>query len=495
MTIEEIIKMQEAVEDQSNVISLLKQGRSQSLSKPELTIKDLDPLLHDINDHGKRPDKRVRSDAEDNRMQANTIHVTGTDTTTEGNYKPVPVARISLALQQLIVNRAVAFLFGNPPTQQADPREGTKEEEVLNSLNQVLNKAKTKTINRQVARDVFEYTEAAEYWYTVPLQQPTDNYGFESKYKLKCSIFSPSLGDTLYPYFDAIGDLIAFSREYDITQTDRTKKHYFETYSASNFYRWTIVNGKWQMDEGYPKKNPIGKIPVVYSCQPHPEWALVQGLIDRLETLLSNFADTNDYHASPKIFVTGDIHGWAQKGESGAVIEGSENSSAQYLSWAQAPESVKLEIETLLRMIHTITQTPDISFDSVKGLNLSGTALRLLFMDAHLKVQDKSETFDDHLQRRNSIIQGYLGEMNKGDAEYVKACQTLVAEPVIHPFMIDDETSKVSTLMAATGQKPIASRRTAVQRLGWSKDIDAELEEIEAQEAANAAFDITEPTF
>mgnify|MGYP007057868075 FL=1 len=83
--------------------------------------------------------------------------------------------------------------------------------------------------------------------------------------------------------------------------------------------------------------------------QPAVEWEDVQNLIDRLEKLLSNFADTNDYHASPKIFTTGTILGWAKKGESGAVIEGEEGATAQYLSWAQAPESVKLEIETLLR--------------------------------------------------------------------------------------------------------------------------------------------------
>ncbi len=76
--------------------------------------------------------------------------------------------------------------------------------------------------------------------------------------------------------------------------------------------------------------------------------------------------------------------------------------------WAQAPESVKLEIETLLRMIYTITQTPDIAFDSVKGIGaVSGVALKLLFMDAHLKVQDKCEVFDDYLQRRLSVIQAF----------------------------------------------------------------------------------------
>ena len=488
MTIEEIMTLQ-AKEEQSDIISRLKKGRSQALPEPRLTEKGLDPLLHDIHDPAKRPDKRVRADAEENGLQG---YNDGQET---ARFVEVPVARTALAIQRLIVNRAVAFLFGNPPTLSAEPREGTEEQEVLNSIQRVLQMAKAKTINRQAARAVFEYTEAAEYWYITKQDESTNAYGFESPFKLKCTIFSPAKGDTLYPYFDSEGDLIAFSREFELEQgAGKPSLHYFETYTDSATYRWANTDGKWTLVEGYPKANPIGKIPVVYACQPAPEWVDVQGLIDRLETLLSNFADTNDYHASPKIFVTGDIHGWSKKGESGAVIEGSDGATAQYLSWAQAPESVKLEIETLLRMIYTITQTPDVSFDSVKGLNLSGTALRLLFMDAHLKVQDKAETFEAYLQRRVSIIQAYLARMNAKDTAFAEACRTLVTEPIINPYMIEDDTSKIANLMAATGQKPIASQKTAVQRLGWCKDPDAELAEIEAQADSLAAFDITEPT-
>lgn len=500
MTIEEIMTLREN-EEQAVIINRLKQGRSQSLPDTEDCDKGLNPDNHDINDPAKRKDKMVRADAESNNMQdtQNLINISGS-TETEGAYKLVPVARIALAIQRLIVRRAVAFLFGFMPTNEAEPREGTKEDEVLASLQRVLRKSKTKHINKQVARAVFSYTEAAEYWYPVKMDTPADLYGFESPFKLRCTVFAPDKGDTLYPYFNTDGDLIAFSREFDIqdTQADSNgqKKvaHYFETFTDKQTYRWKMADGKWEPEEGYPKKNTIGKIPIVYSCQPETEWAMVQGLINRLETLMSNFADTNDYHASPKIFTTGAIHGWAQKGESGAVIEGEDGATAQYLSWAQAPESVKLEIETLLRFIHTITQTPDISFDSVKGLNLSGIALKLLFMDAHLKVMDKAEIFEPHLQRRDSIIQAYLGQMNARDAEYVKATRTLTSEPTVQPYMLEDETTKVATLMAATGQKPIASRRLAVQRLGWSKDTDAEIEELEAQDAAGAVFDITEPT-
>ena len=230
----------------------------------------------------------------------------------------------------------------------------------------------------------------------------------------------------------------------------------------------------------------------MYGCQPKVEWEDVQSLIERLEKLLSNFADTNDYHASPKIFVEGKIIGFARKGEAGGIIEGEEGAKASYLSWQSAPESVKLEIETLLKMIYTITQTPDISFDTVKGIgSVSGIALKLLFMDAHLKVQDKCEIFNEYLQRRINILKAFLGVAHN---EWKEAADKLIVEPIITPYIIEDEQSKVNILTAANGGKSIASRRTTVQRLGWADDTDAEIDAIEAEENQENAFLQGEPT-
>ena len=187
---------------------------------------------------------------------------------------------------------------------------------------------------------------------------------------------------------------------------------YFETYTATEHYLWRMVSGQYLLEEGYPKPNPIGKIPIVYAHQPHRETQEVDPLIERLEHLLSNFAETNDYHAAPKLFVTGNIQGWSQKGEPGAIIEGDKDASMQYISWHNAPESVKLEMDTLLRMIYTLTQTPDISYQSVQSMSPpSGAALKLLFLDASLKVQDKREIFDAYLSRRLAILKAYLAQL------------------------------------------------------------------------------------
>lgn len=144
-------------------------------------------------------------------------------------------------------------------------------------------------------------------------------------------------------------------------------------------------------------------------------------------------------------------------------------------------------------MIYTITQTPDISFDTVKGIGaVSGVALRLLFMDAHLKVQDKCEIFDEYLQRRTSIIAAFLA---LADVKNAAAAEAVIVQPQITPYIIEDELSKINILQAANGGKQIASQASTVRRLGWADDPDAELAEIQAEEDRANSYTEGEPTY
>ena len=457
----------------------------------ESTLKALDPLQHEVFDKALRPDKMVRVDSATNDDERRVMK----SKDDAPRMKPEPVARIGLDLPNVIVKRAASMIFGNPVEVLANP-EGDAEEMVLMALNAIRHDIKERSLNRRIARHMFSCTEVAEVWYPVPIDRKRPNvvshkFGIDTKFKLRCLMLSPLLGDKLYPYFDETGDMVAFSREYERTDEKGATRQFFETWTDEEHILFVQDGGSMAMAEGFPKENVIGKIPVVFGHEEEPEFAKVMILINRLEKLLSNFADTNDYHAAPKIFIQGEIKGFAKKGESGAIIEGTEGSSAQYLSWANAPESVKLEIETLLRMIYTLTQTPDISFDSVKGLNLSGVALKLLFMDAHLKVMDHMEVFDEYLQRRFNIVKAFIG---KFDTKLESAADSLDVEPEVTPFMITDDATEINTLLNATGGKPIMSQKTAIRKAGIVSDVDAEVEQITAETDRSNAFFLQEPT-
>lgn len=469
----------------NDIIAELKSKRTTVQPDTQKAKKALDPKLHDINDPIIRPDKRVKIDngADD----ADKVISTGED---KGSFRIEKVARIAVALQKLIIGRAAAFCFGNPVAYKATP-ETDSERVVLKALERILKDNKTTSKNRKIARAIFGHKECAELWYVQEGKKTHNKYGFSTKFKLRCALFTPMNGDILYPYFDEVGDLIAFSRSYSRTTSDKKCVDYFETYTDTEHWLWVNRGNGFEVVEGYPKKVVIGKIPIVYGYQDHFETEDVDSLIDRLEKLLSNFADTNDYHASPKIFTTGEIVGFAKKGESGAIIQGEEGATAQYLSWQNAPESVKLEIETLLKMIYTITQTPDISFESVKGLGaISGVALKLLFMDAHLKVQDKKEIFDDYLQRRVNVIKAFIGQLN---TELEEDADLLEIEPEITPYMLTNELDEINMWLAANGNKPLVSQKASVKGANLTQDPEKDFERIREEANADSAFSIGEP--
>ncbi len=468
MTIDELIQGLEA----KQIMALLKQGKEDA--NLELYQKAVDIEKHKVNDTRERPNKLVKVEDGDR-----------TYTRLE------KVNRIALAIQKLIINRSVAFLFGNKVAYNFKTSSEQDISTLKATFNRLLDLNKIQTKDRQIARTVMTYTECAELWYLQRQDETNFDFGLETAFKLKHALFTPQNGDKLYPYFDEYGDMTAFSRQYTKVLAG-SKLSIFETYTKSFTYKWQEERGELRLCEGYPKPNPLKKIPIIYIKQDEHETANVDKLIDRLELLLSNFADTNDYHASPKIFVRGELLGFSKKGESGAILQGTENTSVEYLSWQNAPESVKLEIETLLKMIFTITQTPNISFDEVKGLGaISGVALKLLFMDAHLKVEDKEEIFGDFLQRRANIVLSLIGLVNDELGNLRK--QTYI-NPKITPYIIKNEKEELDYWLSATGNKPLISQEEAIEKVGITSSPTKTLELLKKETALEEYKDTFEPT-
>ena len=253
---------------------------------------------------------------------------------------------------------------------------------------------------------------------------------------------------------------------------------------------WKQSADKWEVVEA--EDNPIKRIPVVHAEQEQAEWADVQIAIERLETLLSNHADTNDYNGSPTVVAEGQILSIGKKGEQGKVLEVEKGGKVEYLSWDHAPESIRMEIENLFKVILTYTQTPDISFESVKGIGaISGIALKLLFMDAHLKVMDKREIFDPYMKRRLNIIKSFVSEMDKSLSTIAKK---LKIDAEITPYIIQDDLERMNLLITANGGKAVVSQKTSVAQSGLVDEPDAEYKQIEIEFEKANTMAMTEPT-
>jgi SPP1 family phage portal protein len=207
----------------------------------------------------------------------------------------------------------------------------------------------------------------------------------------------------------------------------------------------------------------------------------VQAAIDRIEMVLSRHADTNDYSGAPILFTKGQILSLPEKEQDGKAIQAEENADAKFLSWDHAPESIKLEIEQLFKVIYACTFTPDISFDALKGVGqTSGFAMECMFMGAHLKAAKKAGIFGEGVQRRINYLKAALSTIDLT----LKKGISLKIKPQFEFFLPKDMEGLVNTLTTAVSGG-IMSKDTGVRQLGIAEDVQAELAQIE-QEANSA---------
>ncbi len=446
-------------------------------------FRQYNPAFHNIYDPAKRPKKQVQV--------SRTTPATATSAEmTETHTKEVDVNRIGIPLQKLIVSRATAFLTGGTVNLQARPLTDP-EKAIYKMLLDVWRKNKMQFRNANIARGIYAETEAAEIWYTKLVEggQP----------ELRCRVYTPSEGYALIPVFDNNKDLMAFGLGYDTVLESVTTKH-LDVYTDKARHCFIQTSSRiWQLEPSTPEKlNPLplpyGKIPVIYYSQAQSIWADVQPMIERLETLFSNFGDTNDYNGSPILFVEGTIEGFSQKGETGKVLVGTGGAKVSYVSWDQAPEAIKLEAEMLSDYIFSCTQTPNISFKEMRNIgDISGVAFDRVMIDAILKAMDmQNGIYGEGIQRRCNFILAALAALFKE----VRPGKDLEVTPSFGLFKIDDEAERIDNAMKANGGLPIIGWAESIKKAGVSEDPEATYNELQAEadkKAAAEAAKITPP--
>lgn len=178
--------------------------------------------------------------------------------------------------------------------------------------------------------------------------------------------------------------------------------------------------------------------------------------------------------------LVGDVEGFVGKNKDKIVKLTGEGADAQYLTWNQVPETVKFEAETLTNNAYDMSNTPRISFETLKGVGkASGTAFRFMFMGAHMAVSNHAEVIGDFLQRRVNFLVTALGAINP--SEFSKASQTIDIETEVVPFMIDDLNDKVTTAVSAV-RGGIWSTREGIMFAGNSDRVEEELAEIKEEQ-------------
>lgn len=262
-------------------------------------------------------------------------------------YEHQEVNRIALPLEQDIVNIHTAFTVGAEPTLTIEG-EDKEEQSFLTVLKNIFKQNKIKYENKRLVRSWLSECEVAEYWFTTEnaswWQRLLKYISFSNTptRKLKSVIWSPFRGDVFYPYYDEYGDMIAFSREYkskDKQGNDITKLMVIDNQNVTIYANDAVVS---QFKHGFDK------IPVIYMKREKPLCDKIRTKRNRLENLLSNFADCLDYNFYPKLVSVGDLEGVQNRGTTSEIIQLADGGSVAYLTWQQSPDMAKLEFDNLI---------------------------------------------------------------------------------------------------------------------------------------------------
>ena len=484
MTLEEIL----AIGEIGLKISYLKKGRKTPAVDVKRLLDDWNPSGHEIvTDKEKYPKIKVVVEKEKTTFDPDT----GKTITTEAKTKNVEPNRISIPLEQDIVNIHTAFTVGTEPELKCDPHEGEKG--IFEALKTVLRKNKIKYQNRKIVRSWLSEQEVAEYWYI------TKDDGFWAKLKarvaeifgitkpegkLKSVIWSPFRGDQLYPFFDDNGDLVAFSREYTKHDLDGSTTLCFMTVTKSMVYNWEMDKG-WSDTGSFAHK--FDKLPVIYSYRDEALCDKIHTIRVRLEKLLSGYADCIDYHFFPILMLFGDVQNFSGEFKNRVVELTGDGANAAYLTWNQASDPVKVELDTYFNQAYALTNTPRISFDQLKGSGnaLSGVAFRYVFMGAHMAVENHAEELGPFMQRRINFLISALGAIN---SSLKNASETIDVETNIVPYMIDSIDDKVRTAVSAVSGG-VWSQREGVMFAGNAARVDEIIKEINEEQKTKTAIE------
>jgi hypothetical protein len=420
-------------------------------------VKEYDPTRHEVNNKAIYPDKVLP----------------------DGSLERV--TRITLGFQRLAVKRMAELVCGIPIKRNYAPHD-KKQEEAAAILEAVYTRNRIDSLNTDRFNALFAGCEILSLWYAT--EEQNDLYGFTSPLKLRVRTFSPMKGDELYPLFDPFGDLIALSIGTRRKENNKEVR-YLDTYTSDRHIAYREGDGGWTI--ATEETITIGKIPGVYCMRPTPIWEDTSSLVSEMEWSLSRNGNYLRKNSKPIFAVFADEQIYFGDEEDGAkearaVVQYPKGSTAGYLTWNQAIDSLKFYIAELRQSFFTQLQLPDWSYESMKATPMSGESRKQLFIDCHLKVKDESGRIAEFLDRETNVIKAFLKLIRPDLAE---AFDSLECESEITPFSLTEEGDTIRNLVAASGGEALISQREAVRLLGWSSDPEETIRQINQQKQAD----------
>jgi SPP1 family phage portal protein len=346
---------------------------------------------------------------------------------------------------------ALVFMYGRPVkwTQQTE-----NTDDAFTKYLQVIKRTRFNSKIRQAKRLAGAETESA-----LLFRVFKDDDGQPD---VQIRVLAKSKGDEIYYKFDQYENLISVAWGYYVKEANDKTVYHFDIFTNETTYRCTQRAIGWDVIE---EINLIGKIPIILFHQ-EKEWQGVEPLIHREEMIASRSADTNDYFADPIAVLNADVvrNMPDKKEEAKTLIANGDkgvDQALKYVTWDNAPQSKKDELDWLQTQILSKSFTPNITLDTLKSISqLSAKALRTVMMLADIKASKRKETHDEMLDRTASLITAIIG--NVLDVSLKSQCDEMIINHEFQePFGEDVAETLDNIIKAVDGG--ILSTETAIE--------------------------------
>lgn len=376
------------------------------------------------------------------------------------NREPYEVEKLPRSRQKYINEIELFFLLGSPVLYETEDANNPAYELFTTFVKEY----HIHDVHRAFKRSAGAETEASIVYHL---------YNDNGDIGCKVYVASRKKGFVTKTLFDRYGTLLAIAYGSKIKKGAETVQTW-EIQTKDIIFDCEKSKLGWNVER---RENIAHKITSVYANQPKP-WAGVERRIDREEFIDSKAADTNNYFADPVAYASADVVNLlGDKTEQiGTLLQyTNQDSRFGYITPPQDSASRQEERQNLKNSILFDTFTPDLSYESIKGLgSLSGEAIENSLILGFIKRDVRIEIYGELFEREVNVIKAILKLMHPEQASNIDKLSVDVK------FQSPFSNQKTALWAAISGlyTSGLLSLETAVNMLALTKAPQKEIDRL-----------------
>lgn len=278
------------------------------------------------------------------------------------------------------------------------------------------------------------------------------------------------------------GDLMYFVRMYEVSEWDDTDLYYVDVYSDYDVRHYTMTGKQGFLTLVSEEPHYFSQCPANIFMLPDEKsiFDCVMGLQDAANELLSDEIDDYSAFCDAYLTLTGvdadadDIAGMKQN----RVLLLPEGAVADWLTKNASDTQVENILKRVQDSIYRIAACPDFSSENFTGGVTSGVAIRYKLTGMETRAAKIEAEMKKALQRRIEIICG-IASLKLGEE---------VFRDINIDFKRNIPEDTTATVDMVTKLQGIVSNATLLSQLDFIPDVNAELEAVQEQKAANMSL-------